>query len=382
MSTAGPAGAGPTEANLYAAFHRYAVGVRIAVVLACVVLAMIGVPEQYEPAVLVAAVTTAWCALSAWWTWRAPDRAGPALVAGTVIIALLTVELTQSWTAIGPYNGWAFAVASITSIAIQFELSTRPRLALLVTVVAAGSYVAGAAMVRPLPDAALFGGRLLLHALLTRCAFLLIRSRARSADRARERAAAGRRATRVAAARRSAEREYLATLHDTASATLLMVSIGAGAHRHSWLPERARSDLDAITAAPTLPGTPQGTVDLPLVLRQATTHPLVEVTRDCPQTLPLPARPALAISHGVREAVENVARHAGVAEAHLRAHSTESGVEVTLADDGAGFDAAAVGDRHRGISESISGRMASIGGSAVIESVPGRGTTVRWSWHD
>lgn len=350
--------------------------------LACVVLAMIGVPQRYEPAVLVAVVTIGWCGLSAWWTWRAPDRASPALVVAAAVVALLAVELPQAWTAAGPYNGWAFAVASITGIAVQFELPTRPRLALLVTVVAAVSYVIGAAMARPLPDAVWFGVRVLLDALLSRCAFLLIRSRARSADRARERAAAGRRAARVAAARRGAEREYLATLHDTASATLLMVSLGAGAPQHSWLPERARSDLDAITTVPTQPGARQGTVDLPVLLRQAVAHPLVEVTLDTPETLPLPARPALAISHGVREAVENVARHAGVGEARLRVHPTAGGAEVTLADDGHGFDPAAIGNHHHGISESISRRMNDAGGAVAIDSAPGRGTTVRWSWHD
>ncbi|MBB3666011.1 signal transduction histidine kinase [Prauserella sediminis] len=355
---------------------------RIAVVLACTALAMIGVPDRYEPAVLVAAVVTAWCGLSAWWTWRAPHHAVPARVVAAALVALPAVELTQPWTAIGAYNGWAFAVASITSISIQFELPTRPRLALLVTVVAAGSYVAGAAMVRPLADAALFGVRLLLDALLSRCVFLLIRSRARAADRGRERAAAQRRAAQVAAARRSTEREYLATLHDTASATLMMVSLGAGAPQGSWLPDRARRDLDAITTVPTPPGTRQGTVDLPVLLRQATAHPLVDVSWDVPDTLPLPARPALAISHGVREAVENVARHSGVTEAHLRVQRSAGAVEVTLADAGSGFDPATVGDHHHGTSESISGRMTDAGGTAVIESAPGHGTTVRWSWYD
>ncbi|OLT41361.1 hypothetical protein BJF85_23795 [Saccharomonospora sp. CUA-673] len=82
-----------------------------------------------------------------------------------------------------------------------------------------------------------------------------------------------------------------------------MVSLGATPGRHrEWLPERARRDLDAITAEPTTTTTTHagttdtGTVNLTTLLDQATEHPLVTVHHHLPDNLPLPARPALAIA--------------------------------------------------------------------------------------
>ncbi|TWH18518.1 sensor histidine kinase [Prauserella rugosa] len=412
MVTTDPGLPGPTETNLNAALRRYAVGVRVLVVLAGVVLALLGAPPDPLPTVLVTVVASGWCALSAWWMWGARTCPHPALVTGAAVVVLLVVELTQPWTAVGPYNGWAFSVASITCIGMQLEQATKPRLGVLVAVVAAVSYTVGAAMTRQAWDAGVFGARLLLETSLARGGYVLLRSRARAADETRARASAQRRATEVAAARRAAEREYLATLHDTASSTLLMVSLGAasGGHR-AWLPDRARRDLDAITTSPALPETLPGTggsgsggsgtgtaagaepatdtgaglVNLATLLDQAAEHPLVTVKRNLPQALPVPARPALAISHGVREAVENVARHAGVTEATLTGHVDDTHpaprIEVTLADDGAGFDPAAAREHRRGVADSIVGRMAAVGGHAEIDSAPGAGTTVRWSWH-
>lgn len=49
-------------------------------------------------------------------------------------------------------------------------------------------------------------------------------------------------------------------------------------------------------------------------------------------------------------------------------------VEVTVTDDGCGFDPDA--ERGFGISQSITARLQEVGGGALIRSRPGRGTTV------
>ncbi|MBK1783273.1 sensor histidine kinase [Prauserella cavernicola] len=349
---------------------------RVLVVVPCVVLGVLGTPEGWQlTAALAGTLAVAWCGLSLHWL-RADTPPVP-VVAGVALSGVLVVELTQFWTAPGFFNGWAFAIASITVISMQFELATRPWVAALVSVTTALAYVAGSAFLRPLPDVTLLGVRLLVETGLSRAAYLVIRSRARVADRGNARAADRRRAAEVSAARRAAEREYLATLHDTASATLLMVSLGAA--NQQWLPGRAKQDLDALT---TLPRERTGELDLAALLTQATDYPGMRVEREAPAALPLPTAPALAIAHGVREAVRNVAHHAGVPEATLRAARYDDGtLVVELSDHGAGFDPGQVGPHHRGLSGSIAGRMAEVGGLAEIRSAPGEGTTVRWTWH-
>jgi signal transduction histidine kinase len=79
--------------------------------------------------------------------------------------------------------------------------------------------------------------------------------------------------------------------------------------------------------------------------------------------------------HVAREALDNVSRHAraGAVDVMVDA-SPDGGVCLRVADDGAGFDPAAVGEGP-GIS-AIRAAVAAVGGTVELESRPGRGTTV------
>jgi signal transduction histidine kinase len=60
---------------------------------------------------------------------------------------------------------------------------------------------------------------------------------------------------------------------------------------------------------------------------------------------------------------------------------TESGAVVEIVDDGAGFDAARFTSDRFGIRFSIMHRMSSIaGGTADLDSTPGKGTRVVLRW--
>ncbi|MFI1212802.1 sensor histidine kinase [Streptomyces sp. NPDC020802] len=273
------------------------------------------------------------------------------------------------------------AIVGICVVAFQYEWATRPvagfGLAALGTVVC----VLGDVLTSPghSPDVVPLV-RMFVQAGLSRAAFLMVRARARTADRSAAARAASRREAAVAVARRAAEREYLATLHDTASATLLMVSQGDG-RDWSWLPPRARQDLQALSA---MPGFENGRVDLAALLScvpEGDGPARVQLKTHIEGPLVTPSGPGLAIFNGVREAVTNVARHAGVREAELRAWAEEDGVVVELSDAGRGFDPQSVPARRRGISGSIIGRMHTVGGSARVTSHPGTGTRVQWRWH-
>ena len=81
------------------------------------------------------------------------------------------------------------------------------------------------------------------------------------------------------------------------------------------------------------------------------------------------------------EALRNVATYAGVREAIVTARGDgPGGVEVTVRDDGAGFDPARVGPASTGLRNSVRRRMHDAGGTAKVISSPGEGTTVVLTW--
>jgi signal transduction histidine kinase len=102
----------------------------------------------------------------------------------------------------------------------------------------------------------------------------------------------------------------------------------------------------------------------------------------------VPAPVAGAISNAAREALSNVAAHAGTREAWVRVSLMALGgdarapgrVQVTVRDKGIGFDLARVDGTRLGLRRSIAERTADCGGQASIWSEPGQGTVVRMSW--
>ncbi|MEV0697040.1 ATP-binding protein [Saccharopolyspora sp. NPDC050389] len=89
----------------------------------------------------------------------------------------------------------------------------------------------------------------------------------------------------------------------------------------------------------------------------------------------LPAHRRTAMRDAVREALRNTQRHSGTDHAFVRVEERDRGIAVIVRDHGTGFDMAGK-DAGFGIRESISARMAEVGGSARVESRPGWGTQV------
>jgi signal transduction histidine kinase len=87
-----------------------------------------------------------------------------------------------------------------------------------------------------------------------------------------------------------------------------------------------------------------------------------------------PAGEALAAA--AREALRNSARHAAGAAVFVFAEIGPGGVEVFVRDEGPGFVFDDVPSERRGLRDAVLGRMAAVGGSAVIDSAPGEGTEV------
>jgi signal transduction histidine kinase len=109
----------------------------------------------------------------------------------------------------------------------------------------------------------------------------------------------------------------------------------------------------------------------------------------------LPVPVASALVHATREALANVAAHAGTGEAWVTitrgagpgVGSPGAGgpggpdtVCVTVRDAGAGFDPARVDPARLGLRRSITERVADWGGRVSVRSAPGQGTVVSMSW--
>lgn len=82
-----------------------------------------------------------------------------------------------------------------------------------------------------------------------------------------------------------------------------------------------------------------------------------------------------ALAAATREALRNAARHAS-APVFAFAELSRARAEVFVRDEGGGFSLDTVPTERRGIRDAIIGRMASVGGGAVIDSVAGEGTEV------
>ncbi|MGW6711135.1 sensor histidine kinase [Streptomyces globisporus] len=372
---------GNSERLVNRTVERYGVWLRSAVVLLCGALGLVWADASDVPRALSLLAPAVLASGLRLWALRRPL---PLALLWTLDAAVVTpMGLAQPVLGGEGANAMVEVAVGISVIAFQFEWATRPAAGVALAVAGGAACVLGDILSSPAHDPDVVPlVRMLIQVGLSRAGYLIVRARARAADRSAAVRAALRREADVAAARRATEREYLATLHDTASATLLMVSQG-DSRDWSWLPPRARQDLEALSA---MPGFETGSVDLAALLRcvpEGEGQARVRLTTHIEGPLAMPSGPGLAIFNGVREAVTNVSRHAGVREAELRAwREGANGVVVELSDAGGGFDPDSVPVRRRGISGSIVGRMRAVGGTASITSRPGTGTRVEWRWHD
>jgi len=108
-----------------------------------------------------------------------------------------------------------------------------------------------------------------------------------------------------------------------------------------------------------------------------------EVTVSNVSDAPIPALVAGALHAAAVQAMVNSMQHAGSTDLDRRVTVTgldAGGVEIVVADNGNGFDPAAVAPERLGLRVSIYERVTSVGGEAHLTSSPGHGTTVVLRW--
>jgi hypothetical protein len=218
-----------------------------------------------------------------------------------------------------------------------------------------------------------------MEAAMARAGYLFLQRQGRLGDAVIARIQRAHRDAAIAQARRADEREYLAALHDTAAATLLMVGTGVVTGHQPWLRSQAARDLKVISGGS---GSADEEIDLAAMLRHLGAHSPLTLEWLLDSDVRVPARVAAALCGGAREALTNVVRHAGVPSATVEMHRAGAHVVVEVSDQGRGFDPAQLSQHRYGVTTSLVERMAGIGGRATVASSPGHGTRVCLEWPD
>ena len=271
----------------------------------------------------------------------------------------------------------------------------------LLVLMSPAAYWAGAAL-QPVTDMRTLTGAaimLIVVGLVHTLARRELYGRATAADAALDEADRTASAHYAILSRNIERREHERLLHDTVLNTLTALA-RAGGDGVAEVVKRCRKDVALIEGALGGPderaggtGRPSGdllsavrSVVADMRARGLTVH--VDVEDDGEGASAVPARVTTAISNAAREALSNVAAHAGTGESWVTVCLTALDgdgeipyrVQVIVRDRGTGFDPALVGQARLGLRRSIAERTADCGGQASIWSAPGQGAVVRLSW--
>jgi signal transduction histidine kinase len=393
----GPAGPAATTLT--------AVAARTASAISCVALAYIAVqviiwhsfyaaePRRLAgPALAAAGIGMALTGL------RWPRAGWRLAVADSAVLVTLALGLT--WCLPPQMHGdsasWLYvALASQVPVTAWFAPTAVSAPLLLAT---GGAYWAGAARLpaasSPAASAAMLAGLYLLAWWGLR----MMSRRAISADAGLARADSAARAQFIALSRSTERREHERLLHDTVLNTLTALARQEGGGtdlvlarcRHDVALMEAMlgdaADLDDL-ARPGDAGLLAGltAVAAEMRARGLTVHLDGGAARpENGDPLPLlPGTVAVAMARAVREALANVAGHAGTGEAWVRVSLVghrPGTLQVTIRDEGAGFDPASVSPDRLGLRRSVLERAADWGGRASVSSAPGAGTIISLYW--
>jgi signal transduction histidine kinase len=195
----------------------------------------------------------------------------------------------------------------------------------------------------------------------------------------------------------SRERNRLALeLHDTLAHTLSGLSVQLETVKAYWDVDRKTSQslleqalkathLGLEETRRTLKALRAGPLDdlglIPALRKMAEdTAVRYSLTLEMPQTGPLPAlAPDVeqCIYRIAQEAISNAVKHANARKLTVKLEPSEENVQLTIQDDGAGFDVVkGIENGHFGL-EGMQERAKLAGGTLEVKSQPGEGTTVR-----
>lgn len=198
----------------------------------------------------------------------------------------------------------------------------------------------------------------------------------------------------------AAERSRLARdLHDVVTQLLFSINLVAGSLPRLWrsdpgMAERSTNELQRLTRGAlaemrtllrelrpqTIADTDLGTLVTQLTEGLAARHDIpaeirAEVNGDLPPDV------HIALYRIAQEAMNNVAKHANASSLIVDLTGDDGHIQLSVADDGYGFDAAEVSAESMGL-DIMRERASGIGANLTVTSEPDAGTTVDVSWSD
>jgi signal transduction histidine kinase len=195
------------------------------------------------------------------------------------------------------------------------------------------------------------------------------------------------------------ERQRLAReLHDSVSQTLFTANVMAESALRQWdnNPTKARSLVEEVQHL-TSSATAEMRILLlelrPVSLTQIDFQQLVEqlihaqrakhrvdASFSCDKLPPLSPDVQIALYRIIQEALNNMIKHSRASLCAVEIRCDDFTIEVTVRDNGRGFDVATASPTSFGLSI-MHERAEAIGAQLDIHSVPGQGTQVRVTWH-
>jgi signal transduction histidine kinase len=377
---------GPSDQALHRLAGWYAIALRLGGSLLFSAIAILAATPAIDARWLAVALTglCAWSAFFAGWV-RHSGLTASVVLADAVVIGALALAQQHLVPAglIEDSTTWMLPLACTSVYILQIALPLRfglPGAAIVVIGYGLGTGHPADAWL------------LVVEALVAAGLMAVIRSGSRQADVIVAAGLETERQIRAEEARRADEREQHRQLHDTVLSTLTMVAAGAFAEPAKALTAQAARDLAVLQGLATAPPAQQDDAHAPT---SKAAPPLTDLRpkleRAAASTGDLTVRLTLArvalpqtiadqLVACVAEALRNIERHAGTAQADVTVTGGPGWAVVKITDRGRGFDPAATPPSRRGIRESITGRMLAVGGRAAIASQPGAGTTVTVSW--
>jgi len=317
-------------------------------------------------------------------------------VAGSYLLA--TLLILAAWVPLGagtPLPGkdapWILTMITVATCASALVLAPVPAWAYLVVIAAASAVVRFEADARGDGMLAIQDG--IMTALFSAVMLSLLQLTLRAGDEQDAAATAAQDAAATATTSEVLERQrtqYQAFTHDNILATLLSAARNTPGTL-DLTRESARAALQKLGEFRTAPA--EGgdlnwdELESLIIAAGMDTGVSIEISIDPDaHSLRTPQEVADVLTAALAEALRNTIRHAAgeldrpvnrLATAHIRA----CGIQIVVADDGQGFNPRRIAPDRLGVRVSILHRVTVIPGcTAEIQSVKGRGTTVRLAW--
>lgn len=364
-----------TQQRLRIGFTRIAVAVRLVTTAGTVVVASAAHGVSGAQLGLVVSAMVLWSVISA---VAVLDNANSLVAAADVaIVGMICAIDDVLLPSPSDHVDWTILLAIGSLLAGQMLFSASGGL-IVCAVLASAQHVGGAS--------AYIVAMLVAQGTVTAVLIHLLNNAVRQVDEAVTHAASAYVHAVIAAAVRADEDDYQRRLHDTGLATLTMVASGAVQDGSAMLRQRAAADLRTLQSAghrtgPT-PDLSDSSLDLALRTLESTWVPGLPQLRIDFDLVPvrLPKHVVMAFTEATAEALTNVARHSGSQIASVSVRECGDGIEVTVHDDGRGFDTRQVPHHRRGLRGSIVDRMSAVGGTADVQSGRYDGTSVTMRW--